>query len=133
MANDHVILFDGVCNLCNATIQFILQRDRKKKFSFTASQSGPGQAILQQHGIPDAGLATVVYVKKGVPYMKSRAVLEILRELGWGWNLLYGLIIIPGFIRDVIYDLIARNRYSLFGRRESCMVPDPEMVDRFLE
>jgi predicted DCC family thiol-disulfide oxidoreductase YuxK len=132
MRTDQFVIFDGVCNLCNSTVQFIINRDRKKRFSFTPFQSNIGQDVLKQFGLPATNQLTVVYVKKGVPYMKSKAVLKILRDLGRCWNLLYALIIIPSFIRDLVYDIIAKSRYRLFGKRDSCMVPTPEIMDRFL-
>jgi predicted DCC family thiol-disulfide oxidoreductase YuxK len=132
MTKDRLVLFDGVCNLCNGTIRFIAKRDRNMKFSFTASQSRIGKDILKHYGLTVTGQSTVVYVKNGVPYVKSRAVLEILRDLGGFWTVFYPLIIIPPVIRDVIYDIIARNRYKVFGKRESCMVPTTEIMDRVL-
>lgn len=132
MMKDQLVIFDGVCNLCNGTVQFIIKRDRKKKFSFTAYQSITGQDILAQHGIDPTDQSTVVYVKNGVPCFKSRAILEILRDLGYGWNLFYILIVIPLPFRNFAYDIVAKNRYTVFGRRESCMVPTTEIMDRFL-
>lgn len=132
MTNDQLIIFDGICNLCNGTVQFIIKRDRDKKFSFTTCQSGIGQNILKHYDFRTTDQSTVVYVKKGVPCFKSKAVLEILRDLGCGWNLLYVLIVIPPFIRDFVYDIIAKSRYRVFGKRESCMVPTSELTDRFL-
>lgn len=87
---------------------------------------------MMQYGSPTIGQSTVVYVKKGVLRYKSMAVLEILRDLGCCWNLLYILIVIPPFMRDFIYSIIAKNRYRIFGKRESCMVPTPGIIDRFL-
>lgn len=133
MTKDHIVIFDGVCNLCSGSVQFIIKRDKEKKFSFTTCQSLAGQKILTQYGSPGTDQSTVVYVKNGVPCFKSRAILEILRDLGCCWNLLYILIIIPRFIRDFVYDLIAKNRYRVFGKRESCMVPPSEIMDRFLK
>lgn len=132
MTKDHLVIFDGVCNLCNGTVQFIIKRDRKKKFSFTTYQSSAGRDILNQHGFPATDQSTVVYVKNSVPCFKSKAVLEILRDLGCCWNFLHILIVIPPFIRDFVYDIIAKNRYKVFGKRESCMVPTSELMDRFL-
>jgi predicted DCC family thiol-disulfide oxidoreductase YuxK len=132
MERDQLVVFDGVCNLCNGTVQFIIKRDRKKKFSFTAYQSSAGQAILSQHGFPATDQSTVVYVKNEVLFFKSKAILEILKDLGCFWNLFYILIIIPPFARDFIYGIIAKNRYRVFGMRESCMVPTSEVMDRFL-
>jgi predicted DCC family thiol-disulfide oxidoreductase YuxK len=132
MTKDHLVIFDGVCNLCNGTVQFIIKRDRKRKFLFTTYQSSIGQDILKQQGFPATDQSTVVYVKNGVPCFKSKAVLEIWRDLGCCWNLLFILIVIPPFIRDFVYDIIAKNRYKLFGKREFCMVPTSELMDRFL-
>lgn len=133
MLKDHLVIFDGICNLCNGTVQFIIKRDRKKRFSFTTYQSKTGQDILKQNGIPVKDQSTVVYLKNGVPCFKSKAVLEILKDLGCCWNLLYILIVIPPFLRDFVYDIIARNRYKVFGKSESCMVPTLEQMDRFLQ
>ncbi len=132
MTKDQLVIFDGVCNLCNGTVQFIIKRDRKKKFLFTTCQSIVAQDILKHHGFPATDQSTVVYVKNGVPCFKSKAVLGILKDLGCGWNLLYILIVIPPFIRDFVYDIVAKNRYTVFGKRESCMVPTSELMDRFL-
>lgn len=132
MINDQLVIFDGVCNLCNGTVQFIIKRDRKKRFSFTTLQSRVGQDMLRQYGLSATNQSTVVYLKNGVPYFKSRAVLGILRDLGYCRNLLYLLIIIPAFIRDFVYDIIAKSRYRLFGKREFCMVPASEIMERFL-
>ena len=132
MTKDQLVIFDGICNLCNGTVQFIIKRDRKKKFSFTTYQSIIGQDILRQNGFPTTDQSTIVYVKKRVIYVKSKAILEILWDLGRCWNLLYVLNIIPLFIRDFVYDIIAKSRYRIFGKRESCMVPNSEILDRFL-
>lgn len=132
MSRDQIIIFDGVCNLCNGTVQFIIKRDRYKKFSFITRQSPIGQDMLMQFGLPAEDLSTVVYLRAGVPYLKSMAVLKILKDLGRWWSLLYILAVIPVFIRDFIYDFIAKNRYRFFGRSKSCMVPNSEMMERFL-
>ena len=116
MANERIILYDGVCNLCNGTVRFIIKRDKEKKFLFTTLQSGVGQDILMQHGLPSTDQSTVVYLKNNVSFFKSRAVLEILRDLGNGWKLFYILIFIPPVIRDFVYDIIAKYRYRVFGR-----------------
>jgi len=132
MVRDKLVIFDGVCNLCNGTIQFIIRRDRGKRFSFSTFQSAAKQDNLRQYGLFSKDQSTVVYVRKGVAFTKSKAVLMILRDLGCCWNLSYILIIIPPFIRDFIYYLVAKHRYRLFGKRESCMVPTSEIMDRFL-
>jgi predicted DCC family thiol-disulfide oxidoreductase YuxK len=132
MERNQLIVFDGMCNLCNGTVQFIIRRDREKKFSFTPNQSGSGQEILKQHGFPAMKPSSVVYIKNGTFFHKSKAVIEILRDLGCCRNLFYVLIIIPLVMRDAIYNIIAKNRYGLFGKRENCMVPAPDLMDRFL-
>jgi predicted DCC family thiol-disulfide oxidoreductase YuxK len=105
--------------LCHGTVKFIIRHDRDKRFSFTTWQSVAGQEVLTQLDIT-TNPSTVVYVRKGVPYFKSRAVLEILKDLGNGWKLFYILIVVPPFIRDFIYGIIARYRYRVFGKRTSC-------------
>jgi len=126
MSTDHLVVFDGVCNLCNGTVQFIIRHDNKRKFSFAVSQSDAGQKVLEQAGFDAISQSSVVYVRQGVAHVKSKAVLLILKDLGCCWNFLYILIVVPAFVRDFIYDLIAKNRYRIFGRRESCMVPNRE-------
>ena len=132
MKHEHLILFDGVCNLCNSTVLFIIKRDRKKRFVFTPLQSPAGEKIISQVNLNQINQSTVVYVRKDVVYLKSTAILSILKDLGGGWNLFYILIIIPPCIRDLVYDIIAKYRYRVFGKRESCMVPTLEISERFL-
>ncbi len=133
MNNDKLILFDGVCNLCNGGVQFIIKKDRKAIFKFTSLQSPTGQSVLQKFNLPASDFNSFVYVKNGSYMLKSTAVLHILKDLGNGWQLFYGFIIIPRFIRDGIYSLIAKNRYKLFGRRETCMIPTPDISSRFID
>jgi len=132
MKTYRLIVFDGVCNLCNGLVQFIIKRDKKKQFKFTQLQSAFAQEIVSGLGLSGTELSTVVYVNNGRYYWKSTAVLNILNDLGGCWSLWYGLMIIPSVIRDGIYDLVAKRRYRWFGRQESCMVPTPEIMDRFL-
>lgn len=128
-----IVLFDGVCNLCNKTVWFIIRNDAKAKFRFASLQSEAGQLLLRQFGFPAANLNSLIYIRNSCFYIKSTAVLKILGGLGGGWLLLSALIIIPGFLRDWGYDFIANRRYRYFGKRESCMIPDPEYRERFLE
>lgn len=130
---DHIIIFDGVCNLCNGTVQFIIKRDKEKKFSFISFQSDAGQEMMMQYGFTGTNGSSVVYLRKGVLLAKSRAVLEILKDLGSGWKLAYILMIIPPFIRDFVYNVIAKYRYRIFGKRESCQVPNSELADRIID
>jgi predicted DCC family thiol-disulfide oxidoreductase YuxK len=126
MTPNHLVIFDGVCNLCNGTVQFIIRHDKKKRFSFASNQSDAGQKVLEQAGFAAMSQSSVVYVRHGVAHVKSKAALLILKDLGCCWNFFYILIVVPAFVRDFIYDLIAKNRYRIFGRRESCMVPTRE-------
>lgn len=129
-----IILFDGVCNLCNSSVNFIIDRDPKKNFKFASIQSNIGQSILKKEKSPYGELLnSVVYKKNEKIYFKSDAALQIARELSFPWNSFFLLIVVPPFIRDFFYDLIAKNRYRLFGKRESCRMPSPEIKERFLE
>ena len=125
-----IILFDGVCNLCNWSVQFIIKRDPKKQFSFASLQSEIGKGLLEKHHLSDVD--SVVLIKRNKCYIESNAALEICRHLSSGWKLLTILKIIPSFIRDPLYRYMARNRYKWFGKQESCMLPTEEMKKRFL-
>jgi predicted DCC family thiol-disulfide oxidoreductase YuxK len=130
---DHpTLLFDGVCNLCNASVQWVLLRDQKGVFRFTALQSETGQQLLKRAGLSHESFNTVVLVADNQIYTQSDAVLEITRRLGGFWSLLYVFKIIPRFIRNAVYNWVARNRYRWFGRSESCMLPRPEWKGRFV-
>lgn len=129
-----VVLFDGVCNLCNGAVQFIIDRDPEGTFRFASLQSERAGALLRAHGLePPAGdPESMVLVDGGRVYQRSSAALRIARRLRGGWGLLYGLMIVPSFVRDAVYRLIARNRYRWFGKSEQCRVPTPELRARFL-
>ncbi len=127
-----LVLFDGVCNLCNRSVNFILDHDRHKRFHFAALQSDAGQAVLRHFGLRTDDFDTAVLVEHGRAYTKSSAALRIARNLGGWWSLLALLLTIPPLLRDAAYDLLARNRYRWFGKAESCRVPTPEIRDRFL-
>ena len=129
----NIILFDGICNLCNKTVQFIIHRDPTSKFRFASLQSEIGQSLMRQIGLPAENHNSLVYIRDNRFYIKSTAVLRILRGIGGGWLLLFGLIIIPRFLRDWGYDFITKRRYRYFGKRESCMIPSREYRGRFLE
>lgn len=125
---DKLILFDGVCNLCNGAVQFVIKRDPKSKFKFGTLQGKTANQVLGSQTID-----TVVYVRNGVQLTKSTAALWIARDLGGVWAMAYVLIIIPRFLRDGGYDLVAKIRYSVFGKRSECMVPTPEVSSRFVD
>lgn len=133
MISNPVLYFDGVCNLCNGVVKFIIKRDKKAKFKFSSLQSISGQAILKQHNLSLVNLESFILIKDNKFYNKSSAGLMVLKELGGGWKLLYAFIIIPKPIRDFIYDIIAKRRYKIFGKQDTCMVPTPELKERFLE
>jgi predicted DCC family thiol-disulfide oxidoreductase YuxK len=130
--NEKIILFDGVCNLCEASVIFIFKRDRKGKFRFARVQSDVGLALLEGAGIKRDDFDTIVLISGGVAYTKSTAMLKILKELDGFWPIFFALIIIPGPLRDALYTFIAKNRYRWFGKKEVCMVPDAELKNRFL-
>ncbi|MBM3440008.1 MAG: thiol-disulfide oxidoreductase DCC family protein [Bacteroidetes bacterium] len=133
MRKDYLILFDGVCNFCNYWVRFALKRDQKQKLSFGTLQGNTTQSVLPLHGINEKEIASVVFIENGKLWQNSSAVLRICRHLSGAWKLFYALMIIPAPIRDFIYKMIAKNRYRWFGKRESCMVPDASMKDRFVD
>lgn len=128
-----IILFDGICNLCNSSVQFIIKRDRKAKFRFAALQSDVACTLLTDLGESTNGvLLTIIAIRGKKVYHRSDAALEIARGLSGLWPLLYAFKIIPRPIRDLVYDWIAANRFKWFGKRDVCMVPTPELQSRFL-
>ena len=130
---DAIIFFDGVCNLCNGAINFIIDRDRKGTFKFAPLQSEFAKKRLRQSKIDPLKLDTIVLLEpRGNVSVKSTAALRIARNLSGAWPLLYGFVIIPKFIRDAVYNLIANNRYKWFGRTDQCRVPTPELLNRFI-
>jgi predicted DCC family thiol-disulfide oxidoreductase YuxK len=131
MNSPPVILFDGVCNLCNHSVQFIIRHDHRSQFHFAALQSGFGMAQLLHFGIEQGMLNTVILIHHGKAYQKSNAALEIAKKLSGLWPALYIFKLVPRFMRDGMYDLIAKNRYKLFGRLDECMIPTPELKSRF--
>ena len=127
-----IVLFDGVCNLCNASIQFIIARDRQGRFKFASLQSPSGKTLLSRFQLDPQKLYSVILVLHEKVYDRSRAALEIARRLDGLWPLMYVFIIVPPFLRNFIYDWISRNRYRWFGVRQECMMPTPDMKARFL-
>ena len=126
------VLFDGVCNLCNGTVQFIIKNDTRQLFRFAALQSEKGEALLAMHGLQQPEIDSVVLIIDDKAWTKSDAALRIARNLGGLWPLCFVAVIIPKRWRDHIYDYIARNRYKWFGKQESCWIPTPELRQRFL-
>ncbi len=130
---DHpVVLFDGVCNFCAASVQFIIRRDPQGLFRFAAYQSDAGKSLCAQHGVDAGALDTFALIVDGRALFRSDAALATATRLGGLWRLLAVFRLVPRAVRDAVYRLIARNRYRWFGRRESCMVPDADVRHRFL-
>lgn len=127
-----IILFDGICNLCNSTIIFVIKRDRKNIFQFAALQSEPGQILMKKHRLNPGQMDSIVLIEGDKHWKKSAAALRIARELSGIWPALYIFMIIPRFFRDFIYDSIANNRYRWFGKKDQCMIPTPELEEKFL-
>lgn len=125
-----VVLFDGVCNLCNGFVAFLLPRDDRLRFA--PLQSETGRTLLDRHGLPTDGLDTVVLVEGGRAYTKSDAAIRIAERIGWPYRLAWVGRLLPTVLRDRLYDVVANNRYDWFGRRDRCMVPDEDVADRFL-
>ncbi len=126
------ILFDGVCNLCNGAVRFVIARDPKARFRFAALTSDAAQSLLRQSAVSGPLPDSIVLVEDDRVYFRSDAALRIARQLTFPWPLLSIFAIVPRFIRDGVYDFIAARRYRWFGRRETCMVPTPELRRRFL-
>lgn len=132
METKDIILFDGICNFCDATINFVINHDKKGNFVFAPLQSSTGEALLKKFAISREVTDSMVLIEGEKVYVKSTAALRISRKLNGLYPLLYGFIILPKFIRDSVYDLIAKNRYKWFGKKDSCMLPTPEIRQRFL-
>ncbi|MFC7114957.1 thiol-disulfide oxidoreductase DCC family protein [Natronoarchaeum sp. GCM10025703] len=128
-----VLLFDGVCNLCNASVQFIIERDDEGVFSFASLQWDSADELLDAVGAPHGDLDSVVLIEDGQYYRKSSAAIRAARHLGLPWSLLAVGTILPKRVRDRIYDFVAEHRYGWFGKKDQCMIPDEDVSDRFLD
>lgn len=128
----NLILFDGVCNFCNSAVQMVIEIDRQKIFKFAAIQSELGQQLYRQHGLDPIDIQTLMLVDGERVLTKSDAVLEVLARLDGWWQLLAGFRAMPQPLRDWAYSEFARQRFVLFGRRDACMVPTPELQERFI-
>lgn len=127
-----IILFDGVCNLCNSLVIFLIKRDRKNVFKFTALQSPQGQQILKKHELKTDAFDSFVLYQKDTIYQKSSAGIRVLSKLGGLWSLFKIFLIVPRPIRDFVYSIIAKNRYNWWGKKDQCMIPTPELQKKFL-
>ena len=128
-----VVLFDGVCNLCDSSVQFMIAHDPTSFFRFTSLQSEAGQRILKRYNLPTEDFGSVVLVENNRVHQHSSAALRIARHLNGAWPAFFGLIVVPWFIRDLVYNFIAAHRYKWFGKKEMCMMPTPELRARFLK
>lgn len=130
--NTAIILFDGVCNFCNASVNTIIKHDKKNRFKFTALQSEIGKNLLEKHHIDSQKTDSIILIENNTVFVKSTAILKISKHLNGLYPLAFGFIIIPTFIRDAVYDFVARNRYTWWGKKDSCMVPTAEVREKFL-
>lgn len=130
--NKSIILFDGVCNLCNTSVNFIIKHDKKEHYLFASLQSDVAKEILLHFNKKNMRLNTIYLIEGNIIYEKSTAVLKISKKLNGSYPLIYGFNIIPKFIRDWIYDIIAINRYKWFGKQETCRLPSEKTKKRFL-
>lgn len=129
---DIIVLIDGVCHLCQGLTKFIIKRDPSAVFKFASLQSDIGKELVRRGGLPEETIDTVVVVENGKYYTRSAAALRIIRRLSFPWRLLYGFIIVPRALRDILYRWVAKNRYRWFGQDEECMIPTPDIRRRFL-
>ena len=132
--NKKIILFDGVCNLCNGAVQYVIEHDKNDVFMFAALQSDIGKKLMKERGIDASQIDSIILIEQGVAYYtKSTAALKIARSFGGIWQLAGVFQWIPEKIRDWVYDYIANNRYKWYGKKEACMVPSSKIMARFLK
>ncbi len=132
--NKKIILFDGVCNLCNNTVNFIIERDKDDVFRFASLQSEIGQKLTSERGIDTDEIDSIILIEPGVAYyQKSAAAIEISKHLSGNYSFLQYLKFLPEGLRDTGYDFIANNRYKWYGKKESCMLPTPDLQAKFLD
>ncbi|WP_144522322.1 thiol-disulfide oxidoreductase DCC family protein [Bacillus pumilus] len=128
----HLILFDGICNVCSGAVQFVIKRDPNERMMFASLQSETGQRILKENGLPLDEFNSFIYIEKGTLYTKSTGILKAMRQLKGIYRWSYLFLGIPRPIRDWFYERIAKNRYKWFGQKTSCMMPTPDIQKRFL-
>ena len=130
--NHAIILFDGVCNFCNSRINFIIRNDKRDYFRFTPLQSETAKKLIAEKNIHTFGLDSFILIENGKAYDRTTAALRIAKKLDGLWPIFYAFIIVPPFIRDIVYKIIAKNRYKWWGKKDSCMIPTAEMRAKFL-
>lgn len=128
-----LILYDGVCPLCTASVLFVIRRDPRKRFHFAALQSPLGRTLLARYRLPQDEFRTFVLITADGHHTRSTAALKVARELGGWWPLLSALIVLPRPLRDMVYRVVARHRYRWFGKRDACLVPSADIRDRFVD
>jgi predicted DCC family thiol-disulfide oxidoreductase YuxK len=131
--NKPVLLFDGVCNLCAGSVQFIIKRDPAARIRFASLQSEKGKKLLNEFNLPSGQLKSLVFVENGKAYTRSTGALRVSRYLNAAWPLAYVLIVVPPFIRNAVYDWIGKNRYKWFGEKTECWMPTPSLRNRFID
>lgn len=131
--NNKILLFDGVCNLCNSSVLFVIKHDKNKLVKYASIQSKKGKILMNKFGVNELYFGSLIFIDNDKVYLKSAGALRVTKYLNGWWPLLYGLIIIPKFVRNKVYDYIAKNRYQWFGKKESCMVPSIEIKSLFID
>lgn len=130
--NHKIILFDGVCNLCNSSVNFVIKKDKNDVFRFAALQSEIGKHYIEKFKIDANNTDSIILIDGDRHYIKSSAALTVAKSLKGAYPLCYGFMIVPAFIRNWVYDYVAKNRYKWYGKKESCMIPTPELKSKFL-
>ncbi|RAJ12464.1 thiol-disulfide oxidoreductase DCC family protein [Arenibacter echinorum] len=131
--NNKIILFDGVCNLCNSSVQYVIKRDKNNAYRFAALQSEIGKKLVEERGIDTSQIDSIILIEPGVAYYtKSTAALKIAQSFGGAWQLASVFEWIPEKLRNWVYDYIAKNRYKWYGKKDACMIPTPELKSKFL-
>tara|TARA_R110001583_G_scaffold135293_1_gene287056 strand:- start:195 stop:596 length:402 start_codon:yes stop_codon:yes gene_type:complete len=132
--NKKIILFDGVCNLCNRSVQFVIKHDKKDEFRFATLQGEIGKQLVRERHIDTDTVDSIILIEPGIAYYtKSTAALKIGASFGGAWKLLNVLNLIPSSLSDIVYDFVARNRYKWYGKKDACMIPTPELKAKFLD
>ncbi len=132
MPNRQIVIFDGLCNLCNGLVNFVIKRDPKGVFGFVPLQGQFGQSFMLKYNIPEREADAVILIKNGRHYLRSDAVLEIIRDISGLWFLFRVIKLVPRPLRDAFYRIFARNRYRLFGKRDYCVIPADDVRSRFM-
>ena len=132
MGDHPIILFEGICNFCHSALPFVLRRDPESKFRFATLQSAMAHGLLSTRKFPASDLSSFVLIENNKIFIRSTAALKVCRHLSGLWPLLYGLIVVPRFIRDGVSNWVDRTRYQWFGKRDTCMIPTSDLKSRFL-